>query len=618
MAISYGMKKGKEIKNLKVKLTKILPFGKKESSDSNSYQMKIQPWTYAKEIRAKLAHKYGLSNKYIRLYYNNIELVDNLSMMDYCIIEKKNAEIFYEIDDSKRNFCIKVYGTFPCPKICEKIIEKAISGFIGGLKPQLIEDGTSGTYKIRDADREVIGIFKPFDEEPFAPNNQKGYASNFGSESFRRGIRSGEATIREVAAFLLDKKNRFDIPPTTFIEVSHPSFTNNNEFITGKIEDDRIMKGGMIQRFLFENLKGNKGNDGNIEHYYKSEKYNYIPKKYGSLQKFVKSTGIAADYSSSLYTVEEAHKIMILDLRILNCDRNDENILLIKKPKKVNKKDFYKLIPIDHALSFPDCLKIYDYELCWMTWKQAEVPFTEEEKNYISSIDILEDMERIDKVIKLREECWKYFRISNTVLKVCASYDLTPCEIGSLMYQFDYDKETPSKIELIISKTDNLCSDIEQSKSLRIFSFNGRDIEEKKNNKNKKFKRKFSKRRSLLQRTTSAPKDYKRDDEDEEEDEYSGLKPGIENKDKMKAKKKSSRKSSIGDDIIFDSPFNELYFQNFTVFLEELIKKEFPEKAEKYNKLKKEEEQKNNLYEYELKISSGEDEDLKESEESDD
>ena len=39
----------------------------------------------------------------------------------------------------------------------------------------------------------------------------------------------------------------------------------------------------------------------------------------------------AGDYGSSLFSIEEVHKIAILDIRILNCDRNEENILVKKK-----------------------------------------------------------------------------------------------------------------------------------------------------------------------------------------------------------------------------------------------------------------------------------------------
>jgi hypothetical protein len=52
----------------------------------------------------------------------------------------------------------------------------------------------------------------------------------------------------------------------------------------------------------------------------------------------------------------EVHKIAILDLRILNCDRNEANILVVKKliagPKGTVKSTM--LVPIDHGLTFPD------------------------------------------------------------------------------------------------------------------------------------------------------------------------------------------------------------------------------------------------------------------------
>jgi hypothetical protein len=42
-------------------------------------------------------------------------------------------------------------------------------GFNSGLKPKLTDEGTSGTYEMRSAQKEKVGVFKPIDEEPFAP-----------------------------------------------------------------------------------------------------------------------------------------------------------------------------------------------------------------------------------------------------------------------------------------------------------------------------------------------------------------------------------------------------------------------------------------------------------------
>jgi hypothetical protein len=58
----------------------------------------------------------------------------------------------------------------------------------------------------------------------------------FGSQTFRAGVLSGEATIREVAAYLLDRDGFSGVPPTTMIEMSHSSLKSfkfsNFEIVT--------------------------------------------------------------------------------------------------------------------------------------------------------------------------------------------------------------------------------------------------------------------------------------------------------------------------------------------------------------------------------------------------
>ena len=589
MSITTGIEDQQSIKSSKIKVIKISMDKNQSQKDFSPIEIKYYPWTKVSEIRTRIASIKVVPPKNIRLFFNNQELMNGLSMLDYGIPFKKHPEIYYEIFSYQKDFSLEIYGTFPCPKSVEKIIEDALTAFIKGLKPKILEDGTSGVYQIRNANKETIAIFKPFDEEPNTPNNSKGYNGPFGSESFRPGILSGEATIREEAAYLLESFNRnkykFDIPATSFVEMCHKTFNINIEEMKVMKDKDKIIRGGMIQRFLSENLRGKKTgkNEGNDDFYLSNRKYNYIPKKYGTLQKFIKSTGVVADYSYSLFSLEEAHKIMILDFRILNCDRNDENILLIKKHKKKSKNNevYYKLIPIDHALSFPSCLEIGDFDICWMSWSQAEKPFTEEEKEYIESIDIIEDMKNLNKYIFLRPDCWKYFRISNTVLKVCTKYNLTPFEIGSLLYHSDYDNKTPSKIKLVVERTEKFTSHFKIGRRMRLFS-SGSEKEEKHEKKSKNKDKEHKKRQnsffredkehrtSLLESSTSVPKDgFDKDDNDE----YSMLAP---NKKKIKKRKSSS----LDQEEEFDSPYNQLYFQNFVMFLEELIKAEYPNKYE--------------------------------------
>ena len=600
------------IKSSKIKVSQI-SFKKEGKKDKKAFILKYYPWTKVSEIRSQIASKKSIHPRNVRLFFKNEELANDLKMIDYGIPFKKHPEIFYEIFSYQNDYSLEIYGTAPCPSSLEKIINQALIGFAKGLKPKLLEDGTSGVYQIRNVDKEVIAIFKPFDEEANAPNNQKGYVNSFGSKSFREGILSGEATIREEATYLLDSfcdKYNFDVPSTTFVELCHKAFKINFEEMKTMENDEYVKRSSIMKRFLIENLRGGKGNNSSEQDIFMSnEKYNYIPKKYGTLQKFISSTGVVADYSYSLFTVEEAHKIMILDFRILNCDRNDENILIQKKIKTSEDSDeekkFYKLIPIDHALSFPSCLEIGDFDICWMSWKQANIPFTQEEKEYIESINIIEDMERLNSYIYLRPECWKYFRISNTVLKVCTKYNLTPYEIGSLLYHFDYDNKTPSKIKLIVEKTEKISFPLNLEKRIRILSFewkrNKKNISEKiekengNNNNNNNIKKEHKRinsfyrtdrgrRKSFLNSTTSVPKDGENDLlKDENEDDYINLKPKNDNfGKKIKKSSHKSSKNSDNDENNFDSPFNQLYFQNFVMFLEELIKTEYPEKAKQY------------------------------------
>ena len=239
-----------------------ISFMKEGQKDKKSFELKYYPWTGVNEIRSQIASKNSVPPKNLRLFFKNEELLSNLKMIDYGIPFHKHPEIFYEVFSYKNDYSLEIYGSFPCPSTLEKIINQALSGFAKGLKPKLLEDGTSGVYQIRNVDKEVIGIFKPFDEEPNAPNNQKGYANSFGSKSFREGILSGEATIREEATYLLDSFHadifKFDVPATTFVELSHKAFKINMDEMSTMKNDDYAKKNSIIKRFLFENLRGKK------------------------------------------------------------------------------------------------------------------------------------------------------------------------------------------------------------------------------------------------------------------------------------------------------------------------------------------------------------------------
>ena len=72
------------------------------------------------------------------------------------------------------------------------------------------------------------------------------------------------------------------------------------------------------------------------------------------------------DLGPARFRVQDVHRIGILDLRFLNCDRHGGNILVEK-----DQGGEYRLHPIDHSYCFP--LSLGDLEFEWAGWPQSKV-----------------------------------------------------------------------------------------------------------------------------------------------------------------------------------------------------------------------------------------------------
>ncbi len=155
-----------------------------------------------------------------------------------------------------------------------------------------------------------------------------------------------------------------------------------------------------------------------------------------------------------MFKKDEVHKIAILDLRILNIDRNECNILVrTKYSSKTAGKKIRKLIPIDHGLSFPDTLSVCSYDLCWLSWRQAEEPFSKRSLEYIGMIDIKQDIALLEKTLKFRPICLRNVRITTCLLKSAANAGLTLAQIGQILCRPDDDDSIPSLLEKIVDKS---------------------------------------------------------------------------------------------------------------------------------------------------------------------
>jgi len=259
----------------------------------------------------------------------------------------------------------------------------------------LCEEGVGGSYFVVDSDSRKIGIFKPTDEEPGAPNNPKNLID-------KPLLPPGGGAAREVAAFLLDHQGRAGVPRTYLLnDVQHSKWRSPN--------------GSLVS-------------------------------KSGSIQAFVENAGDTSSLGASLFSTENVHAIGVLDIRLFNMDRNSENLLAVPCG---NGQREYRLVPIDHAFILPSKLDNAYFE--WFTWKQAKTPFSAETLQYIADLDIEADANTLAS-LGIAEDCIRTMRLSTTVLKKGAAAGLSLYDIALLVSRKNPSQE--SVLEKIVARTE--------------------------------------------------------------------------------------------------------------------------------------------------------------------
>lgn len=294
-----------------------------------------------------------------------------------------------------------------------KLVRKIVEAMKFGIDPIPVCGGLGGAYYFRDCQGENCAIVKPTDEEPYAPNNPKGFIGKaLGQPGLKRSVRVGETGFREVAAYLLDYDHFANVPSTALVKVTHSIFNVNGE-VNGTKQQER-------KEFS----------------------------KIASLQQFIPHDFDASDYGTSSFPVAAIHKIGILDIRILNTDRHAGN-LLVRKIDGGGGLDQVELVPIDHGLCLPENLEDPYFE--WIHWPQASIPFSEDELEYISHLDPFRDSELLRMELPMiREACLRVLVVCTIFLKEAAISGLCLAEIGEMMSrEFRGQQEEPSELEFI-------------------------------------------------------------------------------------------------------------------------------------------------------------------------
>jgi len=245
----------------------------------------------------------------------------------------------------------------------------------------IIPQATQETYYVTNSKGKRVGIFKPYDGDP----------GRAGSDlKVRVGVRAGEGWLKEIAAYKLDHGNWAGVPKT----------------------EKRRLK---------------------------------IPQKgvkYGSLQRYVEHFKTAADICTSRIPRDEVHRVGVLDIRIMNLDRHVENLLIADESLGGVEDDFFKLVPIDHALSLPDWRSLTRrteaadpraryMPFAWMEWEQSNSPFSKDTLRYIRSLNPIMDFYSL-LTSGIRFECALTNLIATSFLKTAASKGYNLYQIGAM------------------------------------------------------------------------------------------------------------------------------------------------------------------------------------------
>lgn len=340
-------------------------------------------------------------------------------------------------NQTKPDICVSSSTLDICPKSLQRLVQQSRRGLALGFKPALAPDGSGGSYFLSDARKKRVGVFKPADEEPFAENNPRGYvphnttsASNGAlsslveeednAEWLRQGIRPGELCLREVAAFLLDHDGFSSVPMTTLAEARHPALHTAGAHWT-------LSEGGASVGIHSISATKSPLTQGTTSNNNTSTSQDLI-KKVGSFQEYVHAECTMDDLSPSKISIDEVHKIAILDIRLMNADRNVANILCQRIPED---PDHFKLVPIDHGYSLRSKCDVAWFDWCWLDWPQMKEPLSKRSRDYVLGLDIEADVRLLQERLNMQNDVLDYFRSSCLILKAGVRAGLTLYDICS-------------------------------------------------------------------------------------------------------------------------------------------------------------------------------------------
>lgn len=345
------------------------------------YQLSAHWWSSIKDLKDKifsLTHE-PPSRQHIYHSTNPVELHNNQILHDLGI-EQSGRMLRVAIDyRTRQDFTLTPTKGVLIDDACKEMLRNVRLGLQRNRVPKITDEfeGSGGVYFLRSANGSYEAVFKPHDEEQGMPANPKDHVGA-GKEGLREHFQPGQGCLRELAAYIMDYQNFCRVPATTLVHCEHSGF---HYPASGR-----------------NKVKGS------------GDPY----PKLGSLQRFIHGAELFEDVGQGLLSDLEVQKIALLDMRILNCDRNAANILVkytrvqeyhgtatdegeddhitflasddsddtnnfsphsspLSERKSLaassddkGKSSVYELYPIDHGYSMPSHLKIFEWDWAWL------------------------------------------------------------------------------------------------------------------------------------------------------------------------------------------------------------------------------------------------------------
>eukprot|EP00052_Salpingoeca_macrocollata_P022892 m.200103 g.200103 ORF g.200103 m.200103 type:complete len:406 (-) comp21910_c0_seq3:76-1293(-) len=269
-----------------------------------------------------------------------------------------------------------------------------------GLHPQRIEQGSSGSYFCRDVSGDIVGVFKPKNEEPYGQLNPKWTKwlhktccpCCFG----RSCLIPNQGYLSEAGASLVDSNLGLNVvPKTKVVRFASPSFYYSKF-------DRAAMRAKQGMSEHFPDLIGKHIKHG-------------LPAKTGSFQLFVRGYKDAYVVLRNLERnplgeaarkklLSRFQRLVVLDYIIRNTDRGNDNWLL--RHHVDGDTEDIELAAIDNGLGFPfkhpDNWRTYPFHWAWL-------PLAEEPFSHDIADEILPKLEDEDFVEELVDQLYVLF-----------------------------------------------------------------------------------------------------------------------------------------------------------------------------------------------------------------